>query len=99
MATQSAISKGLGKIGLVDVVVIELPDENGEVIVTVYSGCQGSIFFGIPRSPYLTDQRSPGQNVVYSVFNTEHARVVTTRPKEPAAGQQGAKDQAPAAPR
>lgn len=41
MATQGAISKGLGKIGLVDVVVIELPDEDGKVIVPVCSDCQG----------------------------------------------------------
>jgi hypothetical protein len=41
VATQGAISKGLGKIGLVDVVVIELSDEDGKVIVPVCSDCQG----------------------------------------------------------
>lgn len=43
MATQGAISKGLGKIGLVDVVVIELPDEDGKVIVPVCFGLSGPI--------------------------------------------------------
>jgi len=51
VAIQGAISKRLGKIGLMDVVVIELPDEDGEVIVTVCADHQGSFSWVTPTLP------------------------------------------------
>lgn len=35
MVFHSAVSKGFGEVGLVDVVVVERPNEDGEIIVAV----------------------------------------------------------------
>lgn len=97
MTFHGAVGKGLGEVGFMDVIMIEQPDEDGQVIVAI---CREYQLLWFPsRMGLHTDQRSVRQDVLHSVVDAEHASMAAVRPEEPGPRHESAEDQRPASAR